>query len=101
MILFLTAIRLGSGRLPARRQATSWQRQPRSLRFLRNLVDLSVRPATKLAFAARCGLLVAFALFCHSLGAGAALFVRAAPLSAMVLFGALFLFTATNWLRRD
>ena len=101
MILFLTAIRLGPRRAPARRPATPWQRQPRSVRFLQNLFDLSVRPATKRAFAARCGLLVGFALVCHSLGAGAALFVRAAPLSAMVLFGALFLFTATNWQSRD
>jgi hypothetical protein len=100
MILIAAACRLRSD-LPPRPRDTIWQRQPRTIRFLRNLCDLSVPPATHLTFLARCGLLVAFALVCHSLGAGAALFLRAAPIPAMILFGVLFVCATTNWLSRD
>jgi hypothetical protein len=75
-----------------RRGSSPWNRPSRLARFLRNLFDLSVRPATALDFAARCILLVLFAVVCHCIGAGSASFVKAAPLSALALIGALFVF---------
>jgi hypothetical protein len=100
MMLVAAACRLRHGR-PSPRRENLWARPSRRARFLKNLFDLSVRPASALDFVARCVLLVAFALVCHSLGAGAALFVKAAPMSAAIVFGALFVFAATNWLSRD
>lgn len=100
MIVFAAASRLRPN-APARRGESVWQPRPRARRFLKNLFDLSVTPATKAALLARCALLVVFALVCHSLGYGAALFVKAAPVSAAIVFGALFVFAATNWLSRD
>ncbi len=100
MMLVAAACRLRTGQ-PARRPAIVWDKQPRRVRFFRNLFDLSVRPASKLAFAARCALLVVFALVCHSIGYGAALFVKAAPLSAAIVFGALFICATSNWPSRD
>jgi hypothetical protein len=100
MLLVAAACRLRADK-PTRTRKVEWEQQPRRVRFLKNLFDLSVRPASKLDFAARCILLVAFALVCHSLGYGAALFVKAAPLSAAIVFGALFIFATSNWLSRD
>jgi len=56
---------------------------------LRNLFDLSVAPARRRDFAARCVLLVVCALTFYSLGAGAALFIQRVPLFALIVFGAL------------
>lgn len=100
MILIAVATRVRSGK-PAGRRGSPWQRQPRARRFLKNLFDLSVQPASRIDLVARLALLVVFALFCHSLGYGAALFIKAAPLSAAIVFGALFVFAATNWPSRD
>lgn len=100
MMLVAAACRLRAGQ-PDRRRDVKWEQQPRRVRLFRNLFDLSVRPASKLAFAARCALLVVFALVCHSIGYGAALFVKAAPLSAAIVFGALFFCATSNWPSRD
>lgn len=100
MILFAVATRVRSGK-PARRRQSPWQRQPRARRFLTNLFDLSAQPAGRFGLVARLALLVVFALVCHSLGYGAALFIKAAPFSAAVVFGALFVFAVTNWPSRD
>jgi len=100
MMLVAATCRL-RGAQHVRRRDVEWKQQPRRIRFFRNLFDLSVRPASKLAFAARCALLVAFALVCHSIGYGAAQFVKAAPISAAIVFGALFICATSNWLSRD
>jgi len=100
MMLVAAVCRLRAGH-PARRRAFAWDQQPRRVRFFRNLFDLSVRPASKLDFVARCALLMVFALVCHGIGYGAALYVKAAPLSAAIVFGALFICATSNWLRRD
>ncbi len=99
MLLVATACRLRAA--PDTSRTTAKSQQPRRVRFLRNLFDLSVRPATSLDFAARCALLVLFALVCHSIGYGAALFVKAAPVSAAIVFGALFVCATSNWPSRD
>lgn len=100
MLIVAAACRLRADQ-PVRPRKVEWEQQPRRVRFFRNLFDLSVRPASRLGFAARCVLLVAFALVCHSIGYGAALFVKAAPVSAAVVFAALFICATTNWLSRD
>ncbi len=100
MILLALTSRLRNG-TRARHPGSVWQRPPQAKRFLRNLFDLSVRPSGQLDFAARCLLLVAFAVLCHGFGAGAALFLKAAPVFATVIFAALFVCAATNWLSRD
>ena len=100
MLIFALSSRLRSG-ARARHPGAVWHRPAPSKRFLKQLFDLSVRPANALDFAARCALLVGFAFICHGLGAGAALFVRAAPVFATIIFAALFICAATNWLSRD
>lgn len=100
MIVLAATARLRHG-IRTRQPGSLWEPQSQIRRFLRNLLDLSVRPANQAHFAARCLLLVAFTFFCHGLGMGAALFVKSAPVLATIVFGALFVCTATNWLSRD
>ena len=100
MIVLAVTSRLRRG-TRTRHPGSAWERPTQARRFFRNLFDLSMRPANALDFVARCLLLVTFALACHGLGAGVALFLRAAPVFATVIFAALFVCTATNWLSRD
>lgn len=78
-----------------------WQRRPAWRRSLRNVFDLSVRPARRREFVARCLLLVLCAVVFNALGAGAALFIQAAPVLALVLVGALAGLGAMSWISRD
>lgn len=84
-----------------RRGEAAWRQPPPFARFLNNVVDLSVPPRGMVAFAARCLLLLAVVVLCYHLGAGAAIFLRTAPLPAMIIGGALFAATVSGWWRRD
>lgn len=100
MIILALSSRLRHG-ARSRHPGSIWNRPAPTKRFLKQLFDFSVRPANGIDFAARCILLVGFAFVCHSLGAGAALFVKAAPVFATIIFAALFICAGTNWLSRD
>lgn len=99
MVLIGAACRLHAA-LSARR-GDSLRHTPRLSRFLRNVLDLSEQPRSVGILVGRCALLVAFALICHTLGAGAALFLQTAPVSALILVGALFAFAFKTSRKRD
>lgn len=100
MLLLAVTARLRSG-FATRRGAEAWQQQAPLVRFLRNVCNLSINPASGAQLAGRLTLLALVVVVSHSLGAGAAYFVKAAPLSALFLFSALIFGIATGWWRKE
>lgn len=76
-------------------QPSAWRRS------VRNVLNLKAPTTGRRQFAARCLLLALSTIACYHLGAGAALLIKAAPLTALILIGALLHCFAMTWTDND
>lgn len=88
-MILVTLSSLLIARAPATRRETGSEAQHPWQRSLRNVLNLNLPATRRRDFLARCLLLGLCAVACYHIGAGAALLMKAAPLTALVLLAAL------------